>query len=163
MPARTLFLRPQCLRIAPALPLRPTAASLVPRGYSTFVDPRENGQADEVDFDASASDVQADAVDIGLEHALPEGAKYPLPTLPLPPSAVMRKRYPSVLEQVTNLIMRDGKVGFDALGKLGIAGLSIHAESNRSISHDRSSRDPAHQVGAETQRPRQHHPHGAAA
>ena len=54
--------------------------------------------------------VPVDAVDINPHPVLPEGAKYPLPDLPLPPTSILRKRYPPVVEQVTNLIMRDGKV-----------------------------------------------------
>lgn len=38
------------------------------------------------------------------------GHKYGLPELPLPPNANLHYRYDTVVEQVTNLLMRDGKL-----------------------------------------------------
>ena len=37
------------------------------------------------------------------------GHKFPLPTLPLPPSATRKHRYDTIVEQLTNLLMKDGK------------------------------------------------------
>lgn len=41
---------------------------------------------------------------------VPEGAKFPLPDLPLPSTAHLHRRYSPILDMVTNLIMKDGKV-----------------------------------------------------
>jgi len=57
--------------------------------------------------EAPIPDVPLDVVDI---HAgLPTGAKFPLPDLPLPPTSRLRHRYSPIVDQVTNLIMQDGK------------------------------------------------------
>ncbi|KAI5789012.1 ribosomal protein S7 domain-containing protein [Geopyxis carbonaria] len=49
-------------------------------------------------------------IDEVIVHAgIPHGAKFPLPDLPLPSTAHLRRRYAPIVEQVTNLIMRDGK------------------------------------------------------
>lgn len=37
------------------------------------------------------------------------GHKFPLPVLPLPPHSHLKSRYHPVLDQLTNLMMRDGK------------------------------------------------------
>ncbi|OLN85120.1 37S ribosomal protein S7, mitochondrial [Colletotrichum chlorophyti] len=37
------------------------------------------------------------------------GHKFPMPTLPLPPHSHLKERYHPVLDQLTNLMMRDGK------------------------------------------------------
>jgi hypothetical protein len=44
----------------------------------------------------------------GLEED--EGHKFGLPTLPLPPGSNLRKRYEPIVEQVTKLLMKDGKL-----------------------------------------------------
>lgn len=44
----------------------------------------------------------------GLEED--EGHKFGLPALPLPPGSNLRKRYEPIVEQVTKLLMRDGKL-----------------------------------------------------
>lgn len=41
---------------------------------------------------------------------VPEGAKFPLPDLPIPSTANLHRRYSPILDMVTNLIMKDGKV-----------------------------------------------------
>ena len=38
------------------------------------------------------------------------GHKFDLPTLPLPPNANLKYRYDPVVAQVTNLLMKDGKL-----------------------------------------------------
>lgn len=37
------------------------------------------------------------------------GLKFPMPSLPLPQGSHVKHRYDPVVEQVTNLLMRDGK------------------------------------------------------
>jgi len=56
---------------------------------------------------AAEPPVPFDAVEVG--PGIPVGAKFPLPTMPLPPNSHLHKRYSPVLEQVTNHIMQDGK------------------------------------------------------
>lgn len=41
---------------------------------------------------------------------LPDGAKFPLPLLPIPARAHLNHRYSPLLDQVTNFLMRHGKV-----------------------------------------------------
>ena len=41
---------------------------------------------------------------------VPEGAKWPIPALPLPPNANLKYRYDPVVQQVTNLLMKHGKL-----------------------------------------------------
>ncbi|KAL0934303.1 mitochondrial 37S ribosomal protein uS7m [Colletotrichum truncatum] len=48
------------------------------------------------------------ASELDLQPA-PVGHKFPLPNLPLPPQSHLKSRYHPVLDQVTNLMMRDGK------------------------------------------------------
>lgn len=60
---------------------------------------------------ASASEEQAMEAfmdEEGLEED--EGHKFGLPTLPLPPGSNLRKRYEPIVDQVTKLLMRDGKL-----------------------------------------------------
>lgn len=56
---------------------------------------------------APASEAVAQAAPASL---LPVGAKFPLPDLPLPSNCHIHHRYSPIVEQVTNLIMKDGKV-----------------------------------------------------
>ncbi|KAI9699945.1 MAG: hypothetical protein M1836_002479 [Candelina mexicana] len=62
-------------------------------------------------YSTSARRLQ-DAPLIEMEDAevIPEGAKWPLPALPLPPNANLKYRYDPVVQQVTNLLMKDGKL-----------------------------------------------------
>jgi len=39
-----------------------------------------------------------------------QGVKFGMPTLPLPPGSVLQKRYEPIVDQVTKLLMRDGKL-----------------------------------------------------
>jgi small subunit ribosomal protein S7 len=61
--------------------------------------------------EASVPDIPPKQFDIVDVHAgLPAGAKFSLPDLPLPPTSRLRHRYSPIVDQVTNLIMQDGKV-----------------------------------------------------
>lgn len=86
------------------------------REYSTIApNPRDDNIVDAVDINAAvppanlAEDVVVD--DVSVPGGLVQGAKFPLPSLPLPAQeANIHYRYSPILEQVTNLLMRDGKV-----------------------------------------------------
>ncbi|CCX06157.1 ribosomal protein S7 domain-containing protein [Pyronema domesticum] len=85
------------------------------REYSTIApNPRDDNIVDAVDINAAvppanlAEDVVVD--DVSVPGGLVQGAKFPLPSLPLPAQeANIHYRYSPILEQVTNLLMRDGK------------------------------------------------------
>ncbi|OHF00234.1 30S ribosomal protein S7 [Colletotrichum orchidophilum] len=47
--------------------------------------------------------------DAEVATSQPRTYKFPLPTLPLPPHSHLKSRYHPVLDQLTNLMMRDGK------------------------------------------------------
>lgn len=104
---------PQALKKAPGVLKKGTTPGSK-RKYSTSrLWPENDNVVDAVDINAGippAQDVQVDEVDIS--GGLPKGAKFPLPELPLPPTANLRHRYSPVVEQVTNLLTRDGKVCF---------------------------------------------------
>lgn len=51
----------------------------------------------------------ANAEDLELATPQSPGYKFPLPKLPLPPHSHLKARYHPVLDQLTNLMMRDGK------------------------------------------------------
>jgi small subunit ribosomal protein S7 len=50
-------------------------------------------------------------VDVPAATTLPQtpGLKFEMPTLPLPKDGHVKRRYDPVVEQVTNLLMQDGK------------------------------------------------------
>jgi small subunit ribosomal protein S7 len=96
------------MKHAPSVLKDPTATPGSKREYSTLTGFGDG--AAEIGRPTDILPVQVDAVDINPQPVLPEGAKYPLPDLPLPPTSTLRKRYSPVVEQVTSLIMRDGKV-----------------------------------------------------
>jgi len=98
---------PQTMKHAPSVLKDPTATPRSKRKYSTLTGFGDGAAG--IGRPTDIPPVQVD-VDINPKPVLPEGAKYPLPNLPLPPTSILRKRYPPVVEQVTNLIMRDGKV-----------------------------------------------------
>ncbi|KAK2049274.1 ribosomal protein S7 [Colletotrichum somersetense] len=49
------------------------------------------------------------AEEVEVARPQPPGYKFPLPKLPLPPHSHLKSRYHPVLDQMTNLMMRDGK------------------------------------------------------
>ncbi|KAL0632263.1 hypothetical protein Q9L58_008862 [Maublancomyces gigas] len=57
------------------------------------------------DGDPAATPTAAASVSLPL----PDGAKFPLPTLPIPARAHLNHRYSPLLDQVTNFLMRHGK------------------------------------------------------
>ena len=65
---------------------------------------------------ATTSDIGNEGLDLGLigltpPSAAPEipGVKFGLPTLPLPKDGHLKHRYDTVVDQVTNLLMRHGE------------------------------------------------------
>jgi len=67
---------------------------------TTFENLLALGQIEAIAHGGEASDVTAATV----------GYKFPLPELPLPPFSNRKERYDPVVDQVTNLIMKDGKL-----------------------------------------------------
>jgi len=98
---------PQAMKHAPSVLKDPTATPGSKRKYSTLTGFGDGAAG--IGRPTDIPPVQVDDVDINPQPVLPEGAKYPLPNLPLPPTSILRKRYSPVVEQVTSLIMRDGK------------------------------------------------------
>lgn len=96
---------------------RDDAAPGAKREYSTYAVPPQDGSAASgaVDIGAiGAMPAAADAAGEAVEEAdtaggLPEGAKFPLPELPLPPTSNLSRRYSPIVAQVTGLLMRHGK------------------------------------------------------
>ena len=78
------------------------------REYSSFWTP--SADADKLVGDFADVVLPAVVEPVDVASLLPAGAKFPLPELPLPSNAHMRHRYSPIVEQVTNLIMKDGKV-----------------------------------------------------
>lgn len=72
------------------------------RSYSTMVP--AGGQQQQQPVEPRAVD------DVEIHAGIPHGAKFPLPDLPLPPTANLKKRYPPIVEQFTNMIMKKGMV-----------------------------------------------------
>jgi small subunit ribosomal protein S7 len=70
------------------------------RSYSTMVTPTTGGGG----FDIGLVDLNPAA----LTPAIP-GAKFGLPSLPLPTGSHVKRRYDAVVDQVTNLLMRHGE------------------------------------------------------
>lgn len=74
------------------------------RSYSTIANPN--------DPDAAFPEPELVPVDQITVHAgIPKGAKFPLPDMPMPREANLHRRYPEIIDQLTNLMMKDGKVG----------------------------------------------------
>ncbi|KAI5837865.1 ribosomal protein S7 domain-containing protein [Morchella snyderi] len=69
------------------------------RSYSTEVTPT----------DAGAGLEAVNILSMSLEEPLPPGAKFPLPTLPIPARGHLQYRYSPLMVQVTNFLMRHGK------------------------------------------------------
>lgn len=64
-------------------------------------------------FDMDEEDLEYDPDEdelAGVAALAHQGHKFGLPDLPLPPGSNLRKRYDTLVDQVTKLLMRDGKL-----------------------------------------------------
>ena len=91
------------------------------REYSTYAVSPQNHNATNGAVGIDAMPPMADAAAEAVEEAdtaggLPEGAKFPLPELPLPPTSNLTRRYLPIVQQVTGLLIQDGKACLAAGG-----------------------------------------------
>lgn len=70
------------------------------RSYSTEATPMSTD---------AGTETPAEILSMSLEEPLPVGAKFPLPTLPIPARGHLKHRYSPLMVQVTNFLMRNGK------------------------------------------------------
>jgi len=108
---------------------RAYASSMARRSYSTIVSGQQEGRLarrgaykgnvteedlvleKEALLNSNQLTVEEAAIeDEALVVEEDQGVKFGLPTLPLPPGSNLKKRYEPIVDQVTKLLMRDGKL-----------------------------------------------------
>ncbi|RDA83298.1 hypothetical protein CP532_5741 [Ophiocordyceps camponoti-leonardi (nom. inval.)] len=92
-------------------PLTPAQEDvLYTQGRIPNPDEAETILSDEVDAEEAAADVEPEPESEPETKPKDPGHKYGLPEKPYPPNFHLKKRYHPVLDQITRLLMRDGKL-----------------------------------------------------